>query len=535
MKIKKQNFIALLLCISMVIGLSIPMWAAEAVEFTYKVNTDKKSVTITGTKQGAEKISGDIKIPKTIDKYTVTEIGDSAFESYEKITSVSLPTTIVKIGDRAFNTCTKLNSITIPKDVTEIGEDVFFDCKALKSITIPAALTSIGANAFGWCTSLKEIKVEKSNKNYVSVDGVLFEKDMKTIVAYPNAKGTEYTIPNGVTTIARFAFCGCTKLKNVTIPKSVTFIGGAAFNNCKALVSITIPESVTVIREGTFDGCSSLKSITIPNNVVEFGEHVFIGCSSLSSVTLPEKLTTITNQMFRDCKSLKSITLPNTVLSIGDDAFNGCSALESITIPSTTTSISKSAFDGCKKLEISSTAKSAAQKYATENGIPFALSDQQKIKVLSTKPITDTKMFYDSGFKVQKTNFTSYKTSKADPHIVLALTVPATDMSVLSDKKSSVYIEFEVHINKLNLCGEYLDFEITSSGDCDAAEYQWRTKSTNLKEGWNTIKLSVFDNEIITTGKPNLKKINFIRFFMTDCEPGLQLQFDNLRIVTYSD
>ena len=73
-------------------------------------------------------------------------------------------------------------AVTIPSTidgykVTEIGYSAFHGCTSLKSVTIPSSVTEIGEGAFYGCTGLKSITVDKNNKNYTSVEGVLFNKN----------------------------------------------------------------------------------------------------------------------------------------------------------------------------------------------------------------------------------------------------------------------------------------------------------------------------------------------------------------------
>ena len=69
-------------------------------------------------------------------------------------------------------------------------------------------------------------KTEQNNANYSSENGVLYNIDETTLIAYPVGKEeSSFSIPTSVTTIAEEAFIGCTNLISVTIPESVTDIG----------------------------------------------------------------------------------------------------------------------------------------------------------------------------------------------------------------------------------------------------------------------------------------------------------------------
>ena len=155
-----------------------------------------------------------------------------------------------------------IKTITISSGVTSIGDFAFNGCTNLTNVTIPDSVTSIGDRAFERCTRLKSINVDTNNKNYLSIDGILFNKDKTRLIEYPQASAiTEYNIPNSVTSIGDSAFSGCTRLTSVTIPNSVTSIGYWAFNGCTNLTSVTIPDSVTFIDNFAFNGCTSLKDV----------------------------------------------------------------------------------------------------------------------------------------------------------------------------------------------------------------------------------------------------------------------------------
>ena len=246
--------------------------------------------------------------------------------------------------------------VVIPKiiagyEVKWIGYAAFRDCIGITSIVIPDSVISIAVSAFSGCTSLTEITVSPDNKNYSSVDGVLFNKDMSILVDYPagNNRST-YTVPDGVTQIVDSAFSGCTSLSKVKLSNNLRIIQESTFSGCTSLTEITIPDGVTSIGQSAFSGCTSLAEIVIPDSVTSIGGSAFSGCTSLSKVKLSNNLRIIQERTFYDCTSLAEIVIPDSVTEIGNDAFYRCTSLSKVKLSNNLTIIEAGTFRGCTSL-----------------------------------------------------------------------------------------------------------------------------------------------------------------------------------------
>ena len=218
------------------------------------------------------------------------------------LTEYTIPESVTSFREEVFKDCSNLKSVTVANEycydyfkdkVANIafyganasddgrcliidGELKIFIAKGVTEYTIPESVTSIEYGAFNDCSKLKSVKVSNKYCYYYFKDkvaniafyGANASDDGRCLIIGGKlerfiAKGiTEYTIPNGVTSLGEAVFKECSNLTSITIPNSVKSIGYEAFKGCSSLTSITIPDSVTSIGNHAFKYCSSLTSIT---------------------------------------------------------------------------------------------------------------------------------------------------------------------------------------------------------------------------------------------------------------------------------
>ena len=250
---------------------------------------------------------------------SVTTIGNYAFYECSSLTSVTIPDSVTTIGEMAFYNCSSLDAVhitdlsawcridftnkesnpltfaqnlylnselitdlTIPSDITVIKDYAFFSGNSIHNINLHNGITSVGLGAFVGChfqsvtipDSVVEIKDSAFTQcsyltafkgKFATEDGLALIID-GTFHAFANGSGiTEYTIPEGVTTIGVCAFNKSYSLESITIPASVTTIGSNAFWYCISLTSLYCkPTTPPAGGLNMFYGNASVRKIYVP-------------------------------------------------------------------------------------------------------------------------------------------------------------------------------------------------------------------------------------------------------------------------------
>lgn len=182
-----------------------------------------------------------------------------------------------------------VRKVVVTEGVTGIGKYAFRNFYTT-SISIPKSVLYIHPDAMDFSHNLKSVKVDSNNPNYCDLNGVLFSKDLTTLVCFPSGISGAYFIPEGVTKIGEHAFGGA-NIKEVYMPNSIIEIGDWAFSYADKLNKLQLSESLTTIKSYAFWHCDALTEITIPYSVKKVGNNALESCKSLQKVNYPKGLS----------------------------------------------------------------------------------------------------------------------------------------------------------------------------------------------------------------------------------------------------
>lgn len=274
------------------------------------------------------------------------------------VREVKLPNTFEFLN--GIKNCERLEHINIPESIESIGMSALAWCPKLKdTICIPKNVKEIIGGFLAGNELIKEIAVSEENQNFVSMDGVVYTKDLKTLVAYPCGSGRKtYKVPEGTERLGARAFMG-SDIEEIILPESLMEIDDSCFYFCQKLRELIIPDSVTKLGSSALAYCCSLSNLHLSSALQAIERQTFSGCTSLKFLEVPGSVKTIdASAIVWNEKGFEEIVLHEGVEGITTDhgktsyMFSRSSVLRKVTIPSTVSRMITGMFSNCVNMEM---------------------------------------------------------------------------------------------------------------------------------------------------------------------------------------
>lgn len=198
-------------------------------------------------------------IPENYNGKQVTKVGTRAFENANNIITI-------KVGDNVkslnwcFSNMRNVESVTLGKNLSSIEGHTFWG-NSLKTIIFRCNTIPTWFQAFGGCDKLKVVKLEENEETYKVEDNIVYSKDGKTLIFFPTGRTGEYTIPNTIEKIGKWAFAN-SYLSHINIGGNITSLPERCFNG-SVLTSMYIGENVKTVGQLAFGACDELKTVVI--------------------------------------------------------------------------------------------------------------------------------------------------------------------------------------------------------------------------------------------------------------------------------
>lgn len=221
------------------------------------------------------------------------------------------------------------------------------DVEEMPNIVIPCSVTMIWDKAL-MLFELDHIKVAEDNPVYTSLDGILFTKDLYTLVQYPlGSDRTEYTVPDETAEIANYSFGDGTEgaLRSVTLGKGVSLFGtlNAGYGHrSKEGGRLNIADGDIFYIRGLmgFDGeiviSPENNSFIVTDYAVYSADGKVLHFVTNKNITLfecPESIEIIDVGAFFGCERLGTLTLSKKTAEIRSFALGYCSSMQKLIFP----------------------------------------------------------------------------------------------------------------------------------------------------------------------------------------------------------
>ncbi len=257
-------------------------------------------------------------------------------------------------------------------DVIAVDNYTLVSDEYVKYIYIGPGVEYIDEQAFVYCKQLRAVYVDDANPNYCDVDGVLYTKDMKTIILYPICRCTQLVYDDiaeygevkniGLDFKESFEITGKDDDELFTsLHKQIRDTNGDDFTRelfdelLERKVAAPYIGTYYVLKEKTENSLKVEKAwscdekYTIENGVERIAGNCFYKCDRLVEINIPDTVKEIGNMAFFKCYGTSLLRLPDSLEYIGNDAFSYCENMKyAVYIPKSVTHIGHHAFYKCR-------------------------------------------------------------------------------------------------------------------------------------------------------------------------------------------
>lgn len=314
---------------------------------------------------------------------------NGSFKNCAYLNTVNFVEGLESIGAQSFFGCERLKNFTLPDSLKTIGNDAFGNCKAIKEFYFGKGLQEISSTAFTdghreyrsveafyvdeenpYLYSLdgvvysydgvliaypenkkassfyvnkdvmiiyrdtlnqmditKEFIVDPENPYLTSIDGVLYNKDVTTLIRCPREKTGEYLSPATVDDVDVLAFYGCRSLDKIEFVNNDIYFMEAAFQDVtvEELIVPNLSEDLQWYFENDKYPSSwygEIGKLKITNQKSAIHAYFAKGISGLEQVEIDGPYSVILDYAFSGC-NFEEFTIADNVGYIGDRAFHG--------------------------------------------------------------------------------------------------------------------------------------------------------------------------------------------------------------------
>lgn len=152
----------------------------------------------------------------------------------------------------------KGQKLTITQD-NSLPDKLFYGC-SMEEIHFPATgIRHFGKGVWAYCNKLSTVHLTPGADADFTVEGsMVYDKDKTTLLAVIPLTREDLQVSDGVTTIADYAFAGCSMVRKIALGHDVKQIGKEAFGYCWSMEELKVrPKEIPQLGMDVFAGANT--------------------------------------------------------------------------------------------------------------------------------------------------------------------------------------------------------------------------------------------------------------------------------------